>query len=168
MGVAVLAASAVWWYWPLPKVDEELRDKRRAQSEGAAPIDPMTAQDQEYSKKIIGTWFQKKHGKKTLIIMPDGKAKMIMEPNAFYALVFGKRIDATMYWSVKDGYIDYGINGGTPPDKIEQAKKLIGDFWHEKIVTLDEKTIVLIEEDDDISTWIRIDDIPAEQDMPVE
>jgi hypothetical protein len=165
LGAMALGAALAIAYWPRPVVDVELRDKRIAQAQGAAPVDPMTVQDALYTKQVVGTWFQKKHGTRTLIIMPGGKARMIMEPSPLYALAFGKRIDATMYWSVKDGYIDYGVNGGTPADKIEQAKDLIGDFWHEKIVSIDEKTIVVVEADNDVSTWTRIADYksPAEE-----
>ena len=161
LGTILVGSIVVYWNWPSPVVDVELRKQRIAESKGAVEVDPATARDKALAEKLIGTWFQVEYGTKTLTILPDGKAKMVMIPNAFIALTFGPRIDADMYWTVKDGHIDYGINGGTPADKLELAKNSFGDFWHEKIITLTDKSLLLIEEDDDESRWKRLPDEPA-------
>ena len=157
-GALVLAIVTPYWFWPRPEVDVELRQQRidESKAEVVAPVDSMSPEDRGFATKVIGTWIQEEYGKKTLTIMPDGKGLMLMEPSALFAVAFGSRVEATLYWSIKDGYIDYGINGGTPADKIEMAKRSFGDFWHEKIVQLDDDTLVLIEIDDDRSVWKRI------------
>lgn len=167
-GVLVLAVVTSYWYWPRPEVDAELRQRRidESQAEVVAPVDSMSPEDRAFATKVIGTWFQEEYGKKTLTIMPDGKGLMLMEPSALFAMAFGSRVEATMYWSIKDGYIDYGINSGTPADKIEMAKKSFGDFWHEKIVQLDDDTLILIEIDNDRSAWKRLPDQPTSEDNP--
>jgi hypothetical protein len=164
VGASALASLVVYWNWPQPVVDKKLRDRTIAQIKGEVKADPVSTEDEKLAEKVIGTWYQEEYGTKTLTIFPGGKAKMVMKPNAIIALRFGPRIDADMYWSVKDGYIDYGFNGGTPADKIKLAKETFGDFWHEKIVHVDDKSLLLIEEDDDESRWKRLPDAPAEDD----
>lgn len=116
-------------------------------------VDPETAR---LSKLIVGNWQQEFYGKRTLTVKADGTAAMTILPSGVFALGFGSKIDLTMFWSVKDGHLDYGVNGGTPDDKVKLAAKTWGDHWVEKIVTLDENKLDLLSEDGSShSVWER-------------
>jgi len=118
-----------------------------------APADPKTAR---LSKLIVGDWQQEFYGKRTLTVKPDGTATMTILPSGVFAFGFGPKIDLTMFWSVKDGHLDYGVNGGTPDDKVKLAAKTWGDHWVESIVTLDESKLDLLSEDGSShSIWER-------------
>lgn len=118
------------------------------------PVDPETAR---LSKLVVGNWQQEFYGKRTLTVKADGTATMTILPSGVFALGFGSKIDLTMFWSVKDGHLDYGVNGGTPADKVKLAAKTWGDHWVEKIVTLDENKLDLLSEDGSShSIWERI------------
>jgi hypothetical protein len=125
-----------------------------ATSVAGAQQDPETAR---LATLIIGDWRQDYYGERTLSIKADGTATMKILPSSFYTFVFGPKIDLTMFWSVKDGHLDYGINGGAPADKVKMAAKTWGDHWIEKIIELDEKKLDLLSVDGSThSIWERV------------
>lgn len=116
-------------------------------------IDPETAR---LSELIVGDWQQDFYGERTLSVKADGTATMTILPSGVFAFGFGPKIDLTMFWSVKDGHLDYGISGGTPEDKVKLAAKSWGDHWVEKIITLDENKLDLLSVDGSShSIWQR-------------
>lgn len=123
----------------------------------------VESKDPETERLFVGVWRQERHGERTLTMKSDGTATMTIIPGGFYSLAFGKRIDLTMFWSMKDGHLDYGINGGTPPEKVKMAIKLYGDHWVEKIVELDETKLNLFSARSKThSIWERVP-TPAEE-----
>ncbi|MFT4557257.1 MAG: hypothetical protein ACI8P0_002343 [Planctomycetaceae bacterium] len=118
------------------------------------PVDPETAR---LSKLIVGSWRQDYYGERTLTVKADGTATMTILPSGVFAFGFGPKIDLTMFWSVKDGHLDYGVNGGTPDDKVKLAAKTWGDHWVEKIISLDESKLDLLSVDGSShSIWERV------------
>lgn len=117
-------------------------------------VDPETVR---LSKLIVGSWQQEFYGKRTLTVNVDGTATMTILPSGVFAFGFGPKIDLTMFWSVKDGHLDYGVNGGTPADKVKLAASTWGDHWVEKIITLDENKLDLLSVDGSShSIWERV------------
>lgn len=120
------------------------------------PVEPIDSETTRLSKLIVGDWQQDFYGKRTLTVKADGTAIMTILPSGVFAFGFGPKIDLTMFWSVKDGHLDYGVSGGTPADKVKLAAKTWGDHWVEKIVTLDENKLDLLSEDGSShSIWER-------------
>ncbi|MGZ0168494.1 MAG: hypothetical protein ACKVHE_02960 [Planctomycetales bacterium] len=127
----------------------------------AEPTDPETAR---LSKLIVGSWKQDFYGERTLTVKADGKATMTILPSGVFALGFGAKIDLTMFWSVKDGHLDYGVNGGTPADKVKLAASTWGDHWVEKIIELTETKLDLLSVDGSShSIWERVPSEVASQ-----
>jgi hypothetical protein len=117
-------------------------------------LDPETAR---LSKLIVGSWKQEFYGERTLIVKTDGTATMTILPSGVFALGFGPKIDLTMFWSVKDGHLDYGVSGGTPADKVKLAASTWGDHWVEKIIELNETKLDLLSVDGSShSIWERV------------
>lgn len=135
---------------PLPK-------KVRVSKPDKTPVESVDPEAARLSKLIVGSWQQEFYGKRTLTVNVDGTAKMTILPSGVFAFGFGPKIDLTMFWSVKDGHLDYGVNGGTPADKVKLAATTWGDHWVEKIVTLDENKLDLLSVDGSShSIWERV------------
>lgn len=150
----------------VPTPDETARNKDEALIETSDPVAVVAEQVKQSpedlvanrrSSLIVGSWTQEKFGTRTLIVHEDGTAEMAIVPNGAWSLVFGTRIDLTMFWSVKDGKLDYGVSGGTPEDKVRMAAKTWGDHWVEEIVELSEEKLDLLAEDGKShSIWTRV------------
>lgn len=144
---------------------EEPANSEEKQATGAAevvepeetPVEPVDPETARLSKLIVGDWQQEFYGKRTLTVKPDGTATMTILPSGVFALGFGPKIDLTMFWSVKDGHLDYGVNGGTPADKVKLAASTWGDHWVEKIIELNETKLDLLSVDGSShSIWARM------------
>ncbi len=124
-------------------------------SSGSIEASSESADDQ-MRREILGSWQQQRFGSRLLTVQPDGKATMVIRPDSVWAFAYGEQIDLDMYWSIEDGRIDYGYNGGTPADKVELASKTWGDHWIEEIVELTDSRLVLLAEDGQTrSEWER-------------
>ena len=131
-------------------------------------VDEVAAADQRFKSLLVGNWTQDHFGKRTLMVREDGTASMVIEPSAVWALAFGNRIDLTMFWSVKDGHLDYGVSSGIPEDKVKMAAQSWGDHWVERIVDLtDERLDLLSEDGSSHSIWQRVQDGAEEQEPRV-
>ena len=123
-------------------------------------IEPVESSDPEsakFSQLIVGEWRQDYYGTRTLSVKADGTATMTIVPSPVFAIGFGPKIDLTMFWSVKDGHLDYGVSGGTPTDKVKLAAKTWGDHWVEKIIELNETKLDLLSVDGSShSIWERV------------
>lgn len=126
-------------------------------------IAPETAR---LSNLIVGSWKQNFYGERTLTVKSDGTASMTILPSGVFTLGFGPKIDLTMFWTVKDGHLDYGVSGGTPADKVKLAASTWGDHWVEKIIELTDTKLDLLSVDGSShSIWERV---PSEVDSPGE
>lgn len=109
-----------------------------------------------FTKLLIGSWTREAYGTRTLTINEDATAKFVIKPSSFYAFVFGPEIIAEIEWELQGEYLDYGITGGTPADKLQLAKDSWGDHWHEKITRLDGENLILLGEDGQKYHWTRV------------
>lgn len=141
--------------------DETLRGRSTESGTSSETVtEPVGQVDREtarLNKLIVGEWQQEFYGKRTLTVKSDGSATMTIVPSGVFALGFGPKIDLTMFWSVKDGHLDYGVNGGTPADKVKLAASTWGDHWVEKIIELTETKLDLLSIDGSShSIWERV------------
>ena len=140
---------------PAPPADATGTDATGTDATGTESQDTDVARTRDL---LSGTWTREAYGTRTLTISADGTASLTIEPSAFYAVVFGARIDATIQWELQDGFLDYRITSAVPEEKFELARKTWGDHWHEKIKTLNETTLTLLGEDDQEYVWTRMED----------
>ena len=122
----------------------------------------MSPEDAGLARRLVGNWQQDRFGQRYLSVKADGTASMTIHPASLYAFAFGSRIDIRMYWSVKDGRLDYGIKDGTPQDKVDLAAQTWGDHWVEKIESLTPSELVLIGESDGLPCrWTKTEARPV-------
>jgi hypothetical protein len=99
--------------------------------------------DQEFRRLIIGTWQDFHHGKRTLIVRPDGTATMIVELSGWKARLFTPRLQLEIVWSIEDGKMHRRTVGGTPADKVAIVNRRAGVAVAEPIVELTSSSMVL-------------------------
>jgi hypothetical protein len=117
----------------------------------------LSPEDAERARLIVGVWEQERFGKRQMTVKSDGTATMIMRPSGVWSTMFGERIDLEMYWSIRNGHIDYGVSGGTPAQQTETARKMWGDHWVEKIEKLSSDEMVLLDQSTSApSGWKRV------------
>lgn len=139
---------------------EELAATTPEQSQLDTPNDSVSEPQETPTSKLIldrfiGTWAQERFGRRTLTIRPDGTALMIIEPNDFFALAYGKRIEIELAWQFNGERAVYRITGGNPADKLELAKKSWGDAWDEPVVDVTDNSFVLVGADGSRCEWRR-------------
>lgn len=140
---------------PAPEVPTEFPDQATATTDQTTATAPDREQTR-LSRLLVGQWRQDYFGKRTLTVNADGTASMTILPSSVWAIGFGPKIELTMFWSVTDGHLDYGISGGVPEDKVQLATKTWGDHWVEQIVELDEQKLDLLSVDGSThSIWYR-------------
>jgi hypothetical protein len=133
------------------------RDQVTLSSEPTTEKPDTDPEEERLRQLIVGDWQQDYYGERALSIKADGTATMTILPSSFFTVAFGTKIDLTMFWSVKDGHLDYGINGGSPEDKVKLAARTWGDHWVEKIIELDETKLDLLSVDGSThSIWKRV------------
>jgi len=140
-----------------PKIGSQVRaadvPSRLSESSVPAVVDP----DDQFRALLVGTWQQDYFGARRLTVHADGTGEMVIRPNELWALAFGSELRLTMFWSISDGQIDYGIRSGTPADKVRIASQAWGDHWIEKIVDLTDDRLVLLSSDGVTeSVWRRV------------
>lgn len=99
--------------------------------------------NREFRRLVIGTWQDFHHGKRTLIVRPDGTATMIVELSGWKARLFTPRLQLEIVWSVQDGKMHRRTVGGTPADKVEFVNRRAGVAVAEPIVELTPNRMVL-------------------------
>lgn len=142
---------------PSQSTPDESPDAETPSEVLAEPVEQIDSETLRLNKLIVGSWKQDFYGERTLTVKADGTASMTILPSGVFALGFGPKIDLTMFWSVKDGHLDYGVNGGTPSDKVKLAASTWGDHWVEKIIELNETKLDLLSVDGSShSIWERV------------
>lgn len=137
-----------------PSVQANL-PSNETKTEIANPAPSSSAADSA-AQKIIGTWEQERYGRRLLTLLPEGKARMVIEPAGRWSFIFGKRIEIEMYWSIKDDRIRYGMTSGTPADKYALAVASWGDHWDEALTKLTDTELIVAADDGVISEWKRV------------
>lgn len=105
---------------------------------------------------ILGVWEQERFGRRTLTVLPEGKASMVIEPSGAWTFAFGRRLEAEMFWTLKGDRIVYGMTSGTPAQKYALAVKTWGDHWDEEVTRLTENELVITSDDGTVSHWRRV------------
>ncbi len=160
----VLVLVALFGVARLVRQQQQLPGPVAVASDDAAPVEVSEQTTQEEAQpetdsreqQILGVWQQEKFGRRTLTILPDGKARMLIEPAGAWSLAFGKQIEAEMFWKLEDDRIIYGMTSGTPANKYEIAVKAWGDHWNEQLTELSAERLVVTADDGAVSIWQRV------------
>jgi len=104
-------------------------------------------QDRIYHEKAIGVWQDFFKGKRTLTVRKDGTATMLVELSGLTAKLFASKLTFEMDWSIKDGRMKKVSTGGKPKAKVNIVLKTVGTTVDEKILVLNNETMVLLDKD---------------------
>jgi hypothetical protein len=121
----------------VPAAPEEPTDQ------GVTAPPTLANPDQQYRELAIGTWQDFYHGKRTLILRPDGTATMIVELSGLKARLFTPRLQLDIVWSIEGGKMHRRTVGGVPADKVEFVNRRAGVAVAEPIVELTPSRMVL-------------------------
>ena len=75
--------------------------------------------------QLVGSWQDSFFGKRTLVLNADGSAKMILELDFAGQLLYGRRLEFDMQWSLEEGKVTIDILSGRP----EKSAKSAIDTW---------------------------------------
>ncbi|QDU81347.1 hypothetical protein Pla110_30880 [Polystyrenella longa] len=117
--------------------------------------------DVELKEKLQGTWTQNQEMKQTLVLEEDGTGTLTIEVNSLIAAVFGDRIVMQINWSVEKGRAIFTSLSGEPEVAFNYIKENYGTKRDQKIDTLDQDTLVLLDDQDNNSRsqWTRLTSI---------
>ncbi|MEI8379873.1 MAG: hypothetical protein WCJ09_07080 [Planctomycetota bacterium] len=82
--------------------------------------------------QLVGQWKDSFFGTRTLVLKPDGTAKMILDLDFTGRLLYGKRLEFDMVWSVDGAVVTIDILSGHP----EKSAKSAMNTWGERYVYL--------------------------------
>ncbi len=71
-------------------------------------------------QQLVGVWTLQQHGQRTITIEPDGTARMVVELDWLGAMLYGKRLDITLTWSIDEGVMTQTMQGGEPEDTVKR------------------------------------------------
>jgi len=109
-----------------------------------AEVVPSTAQSSEVGQsqselapkvqnvaaaQLLGRWRDSFLGTRTLTLNADGSAKMELDLDFAGRLLYGKRLEFDMKWSLKDGVVAVDIVEGRPAAASKSAISIWGDRY---------------------------------------
>ncbi|MEZ6047956.1 MAG: hypothetical protein R3C11_20745 [Planctomycetaceae bacterium] len=116
-------------------------------------------QDNVLKEQLKGTWTQTKDVKQTLVLEEDGTGTLTVEVGALLATVFGEKVVMQINWSVDKGRAIFTSLSGEPEVAFNYIKEHYGTKRDRKIDSLDDDTLVLLDDLDDNSRseWTRLE-----------
>lgn len=157
-----IPATGVCWLAALGIVGIVLYpNPTQAPSEQSPPEAPnptsLSPKDREHRKTLLGTWTDNYQGKRTMTLKEDGTGVMHVELEGLNALMGGKEMTFNMIWSIKDGRLFKKTISGKPADKVSMILKLFGDRVNEKILSLTQDQLILLDGNGKTRyTWTRV------------
>lgn len=127
-------------------------------SEGKQSPESMvnTTPDEEYRKRILGTWQDNYQGKRTMTVRDDGTASMTVNPGGLAALAGEMTFEEE--WKIENGRLNLHATGGEPRVRVNFILETMGKTVDYRILELTRERMLL--EDNDGKTrfdWRRID-----------
>jgi len=121
----------------LPEPEPAKTVTETPQVEPQKPVEPAKAGLQPKLTKVdpaqlVGQWKDSFFGTRTLILKADGTARMILDLDLTGRLLYGKRLEFDMEWSVEGAVVTIDILKGTPEKPARSAM----NTWGERYVYL--------------------------------
>lgn len=132
-----------------------------------APKSPLTEKGDGDSKQPValaeahhivkGEWTSFYQGQRRLIVLDDGTATMVVEPEGLGAVLLAPKITFEVLWKINGDQLEFETVGGDPLDKVNVVVKMYGKHRKHKIVRLEPDQIVLLDEDGVTEyVWTRV------------
>lgn len=80
-------------------------------------------------QQLAGRWRDSFYGKRTLTILPEGKATMLCEPDLAGRLLYGRQIEFDLDWSLEALKLTFKITSGRPMATAGRAIQAWGETF---------------------------------------
>jgi hypothetical protein len=112
-------------------------------------------------RQLVGTWQDSFFGTRTLTLNADGTAQMTLELDFAGRLLYGRRLDFDMQWSVEAGRVTIDILAGRPAKSAKSAMKTFGSRYVYLLDCVEDKQIEM--RDSDGSMNHRLQRVPDDE-----
>jgi hypothetical protein len=109
-----------------------------------------------FKAAILGTWKQYSYGHRLLKVLDDGTATIDVKLDGLTALAFGEKMHIEIEWKIEDDTLVFKTVGGTPKSSINTAKSIYGDNRVYRILEINEKQMLLQEDEEKKTPWDRV------------
>jgi hypothetical protein len=112
-------------------------------------------------RQLVGTWQDSFFGTRTLTLNADGTAQMTLELDFAGRLLYGRRLDFDMQWSVEAGRVTINILAGRPAKSAKSAMNTWGSRYVYLLDCVEDKQIEM--RDSDGSMNHRLQRVPDDE-----
>ncbi|MCA9041936.1 MAG: hypothetical protein KDA65_16395 [Planctomycetaceae bacterium] len=143
---------------PLPEVQHPVSLNIETVAHQEIIPETLSPTDDELKQKLRGTWSRQEEVKQTLVLQDDGTGTLTVEIDSVIAALFGDKVVMQINWTVEKGRAIFTSLSGEPEMAFNYIKENYGTKRDRKIDSLDEQTLVLLDDLDDNSRshWKRI------------
>lgn len=143
--------------------DETDTDKKTAGNaadagEGTGTASARDPQVDQFKKAILGSWKQYSFGHRLLHVKEDGTATIDVKLDGLFAIYIGEKFRLDIEWSITGDELVFKTTGGTPKSSVDAVTSFYGDKRVYRILEINEKQILLKDEDEEKTPWDRVTD----------
>ncbi len=114
--------------------------------------------DADLERGLPGRWRTQAYGIQTIENRDDGSAQLVCELDFLSSLLYGKRLELVLEWSLKDGLLTHTIVSGEPADKVARLLADEGASRTYRILELTEDRLRLqnVDAPEKVLLWTRV------------
>ncbi len=120
---------------------------RPAAAKPKGPAETANEADERMNRLVVGTGEDDYQGKRTMVLNADGTGSMVVELSGMKAALFASRLEFDMVWALRQGRLEKRTIRGRPERRVNMILKTMGDRVNEEILELDEKRLLLLDQD---------------------
>lgn len=127
----------------------------------STPTDPLPATALQPKltmvdpQEVIGRWRDSFFGTRTLTLNADGTARMELDLDFAGRLLYGKRLDFDMKWTLEGGTITIDVIEGTPAEQAKSAMATWGSRYMYLLDNIETQQIEMRDWDGSMSYTLR-------------
>lgn len=112
--------------------------------------------------QLVGQWKDSFFGTRTLVLKPDGTAKMVLDLDFTGRLLYGKRLEFDMIWSVEGAVVTIDVLSGRPEKPAKSAMSTWGDRYVYLLDCVEDHQVEMRDSDGSMSHVLRrVSDDPS-------
>ncbi|MBW3539344.1 MAG: hypothetical protein KY476_03670 [Planctomycetes bacterium] len=119
-----------------------------AGSSDTSAASPAAETDEEYRRRMVGTWSMYEHGDRVMTLNADGTGLLVYDPALEARLYYGLegRVEADITWNVDNGRALFDSTTGRPADDFQKLSEDRGSHRDLQIVEINDRRMLLYEE----------------------
>lgn len=110
----------------------------------------------KYKREILGSWKQYSYGQRLLKVLNDGTATIDVKLDGLTAFALGEKIHFDIEWEIEGDMLVFKTVGGTPESSVKTVEQLYGNKRVYRILEINEKQMLLQEDDEKKTSWDRV------------